>query len=156
MQRLVHLMLSQRSLRLSSFLFIFFFILFGGVISIILSSRSLIHSSALVILLIDSFSCIFHFSYCIVYLCLFFSSSRSLLSISCIFSILPSILFPRSSILFTIIILNSVSGRLPASTLFSCVSRVLSCPFVWDITLFLFISSKFFVIVVFILQAAGL
>ena len=52
MQRLVHLMLSQRSLRLSSFLFIFFFILFAGVISIILSSRSLIQSSALVILLL--------------------------------------------------------------------------------------------------------
>ena len=42
-----------------------------------------------------------------VCVCLFFNSSRSLLSISCIFSIFASILFPRSWIIFTIIILNS-------------------------------------------------
>ena len=43
-----------------------------------------------------------------------FSSSRSLLNISCIFSIL----FPRFWIIFTIIILNSFSGRLPISSSF--------------------------------------
>ena len=48
MQMLVHLMLSQRSLRLSSFLFILFSIFCStAVISTILSSRSFIHSSAL-------------------------------------------------------------------------------------------------------------
>ena len=76
---------------------------------------------------VDSFQCIIH-------LCLFFSSSRSLVNISCIFSIFASILFPRSWITFTIIILNSFSGRLPISTSFHCISGVLSCPFIWDKT----------------------
>ena len=44
---------------------------------------------------------------------------------SCIFTIV----FPRSWIIFTIISLNSFSGRLPISILFSCFSRILSCPF---------------------------
>ena len=43
-----------------------------------------------------------------------FSSSRSLLNVSFIFSIL----FPRFWIIFTIITLNSFSGRLPVSSLF--------------------------------------
>ena len=51
-QMLVHLMLSQRSLRLSSFLFILFSLFFyASVISTILSSISLIHFSTSVILL---------------------------------------------------------------------------------------------------------
>ena len=50
---LVHLMLSQRSVRLSSILFILFSLFCSVVIiSTILSSRSLIHSSASVILLL--------------------------------------------------------------------------------------------------------
>ena len=52
-QMLVHLMLSQRSLRLSSNLFSLFSLFFSAVvISTILSSRSLIRSSASVILLL--------------------------------------------------------------------------------------------------------
>ena len=43
-----------------------------------------------------------------------FSSSTSLLNVSCILSIL----FPRFWIIFTIIILNSFSGRLPISSSF--------------------------------------
>ena len=70
-------------------------------ISIILSSHSFVCLSYSVI---DSF-------YCIVQLCLFFSSSRSLVSISFIFCIL----FPRYWIIFTIT-LNSSSGRLPVSS----------------------------------------
>ena len=50
--------------------------------------------------------------------CLFFSFSRSVLNVSCIFSIL----FLRFWIIFTIITLNSFSGRLPIS-----YSFVLSC-----------------------------
>ena len=46
--------------------------------------------------------------------CLFFSSSRSLVNVSCIFSIR----FPRFWIIFTIITLNSFSGRLPISSSF--------------------------------------
>ena len=52
-QMFVHLMLCQRSLRLSSILFIFFSLFCSVVVfATILSSRSLIHSSASVILLL--------------------------------------------------------------------------------------------------------
>ena len=62
MRILVHLMLSQRSLMLSSFFvcfYSFFYILFSGSISIILSPRSFIHSSASVILLLIPSSVLF-------------------------------------------------------------------------------------------------
>ena len=49
-----------------------------------------------------------------IIVCLLFSSSRSLLNVSCIFSIL----FPRFCIIFPIITLNSFSGRLPISSSF--------------------------------------
>ena len=49
-----------------------------------------------------------------IIVCLLFSSSRSLLNVSCIFSIL----FPRFWIMFTIITLNSFWGRLPISSSF--------------------------------------
>ena len=89
-------------------------------ISTILSSGSFIYSASVILLLIPSSVCI--------HLCLFFSSSRPLVNISCIFSII----FPRSWIIFTIIILNSFSERLPIS---ACFSGVLSCPFIWDMYL---------------------
>ena len=51
---------------------------------------------------IDSFYCIFiSFIVLFISVCLFFNSSRSLLNISCIFSIFASILFLRSWIMFT-------------------------------------------------------
>ena len=85
MQMLVRLMLSQRSLRLSSssffFLILFFYILFCGSYFNHLSSRSHICSSASVILLLIPSSVLF------ISVCLFFSSSGSLVNISCIFSI---------------------------------------------------------------------
>ena len=76
--------------------FSFFFSLFCSVavISTTLSSSSRIHSSASVILLLIPFR-VFHFSYCIFHLCLFFKSSSSLLNISCIFLICASTHFPR-------------------------------------------------------------
>ena len=105
---LVCLVLSQRSLRLSSILFILFTLFcFLAVISTILSSSSLIRSSASVTLLLIPSSVFFHLSYCIVHLCLFFISSRSLLNISFIFSVHACIIFPRFWITFTIITLNS-------------------------------------------------
>ena len=114
LQMLVCLM-SQRSLRLSSFLFILFSIFCSAaVMSTILSSRSLIRSSASVVLLSIPSSALF------TSVCLFFSSCRSLVNISCIFSIV----FLRSWIIFTIIILNSFSESLPISTLLSCFSRL--------------------------------
>ena len=87
--------------------------------------------------------------YCIVHLCLFFSSFRFLVKIYCIFSIL----FPRSWVIFTTIILNSFSGRLPISTSFSCFSGVLSCPFTYLST---FSSWLTFCNVVFVLAAMAL
>ena len=61
-QMLGRLTLSQRSLRLSSFLLILFlFLLFASFISTILSSTSLNLSSALVILLFDLSYCIIHY-----------------------------------------------------------------------------------------------
>ena len=50
---------------------------------------------------------------------------------------------PKSWIIFSIIILNYFSGRLPVSTAFSCFSWILSCSFIWNIILCLFILSNF-------------
>ena len=99
----VHLMLPKRSLRLLPFIWIIVSLFCSAlVIFTILSSRSLIHSSASVILLMIP-SWIFLIS---VFLLLFFANclfliySRSLLNISCIFSICASILFICIFILF--------------------------------------------------------
>ena len=97
----------------------FFYILFCG--------SDFEHSVLQVIYLF----CLIYYWFLLVYsVCLFFSSSRSLVNISCIFSIV----FSRPWIIFTIIILNYFSGRLPISTSFHCFSGILSCPFIWDIT----------------------
>ena len=70
-QMLVHLILSQRSLRLSSVLFILFILFCSSeVISTILSSSSLIHSSASDILLLIPSRVVFNFSNCVVCLCM--------------------------------------------------------------------------------------
>ena len=134
MWMLVCLILSQRSPRLSSLLFIIFSIVYSAaVFSSIQSSRSFIQSSASDILLWIPSSVLF------ISVCLFFSSCRSLANISWIFSIFAYILFLRFWIIFTIIILNSFSGGLQISTFVSCFSGVLSCPFIWDITFCFFI-----------------
>ena len=103
------------------------FFLSASFISTILSSTSFILSSTSVILLVVP-SRVFFICYCIIhyfFISLFYSFIliffRSLLNISCIFSILVSrlfnsILFSRFWIIFTIIILNSFSGRLPISS----------------------------------------
>ena len=64
-----------------------------------------------------------------------FSSSRSLLNFSCIFSIHASILFLRSWISFTVITLNSFSDRLLISSSFSCSYRFLPFSFICNIHL---------------------
>ena len=69
----------------------------------------------------------------IVYL--LFSSSRSLLNVSCIFSIL----FPRFWIIFTIITLNSFSGRLHISSSFVWSDGILPCSFICCVFLCLLI-----------------
>ena len=60
-----------------------------------------------------------------IIVCLLFSFSRSLLNVSCIFCIL----FPRFWIIFSIITLNSFSGRLPISSSFVWSGGFLSCSF---------------------------
>ena len=114
MQMFMHLTLSQKSLRLSSFFSPIFYSV--AVIYTILFSWSLMHSSVSVILLLISSSVLF------ISVCLFFSASRSLINTSYIFSIL----LPRSWIIFTIIILISFSGRFPISTSFSFLRRFIS------------------------------
>ena len=107
----MHLILSQRSLRLPSVLFILFTLCYSSeIISTILSSSSLIHYSASdTLLLIPSRVFLFSVIVLFVYVCLFFNCSRPLLIDSCIFSIL----FLRFLIIFTIIVLNYFSGSLP-------------------------------------------
>ena len=110
---LVHLIWSQRSLRLSSVLYILFTLFYSSeVILTILSSSSLIDFPASDILLLIPSRVFLNFSSCVVSVCLFFNSSRSLLIDYCIFSIL----FSRFLIIFTIVILNSFSGSLPISS----------------------------------------
>ena len=156
---LVCLMLSQRSLRLSSILFILFSLFYcAAVISTILSSTSFIHSSASVILpLIPYREFLISFIVLFIIAFLFFSSSRSLLNVSCIFSIL----FLRFCIIFTIITLNSFSGSLlfplhlfglvgfylvPSSAVCFCVFSYCLTYCVWGL---LFTGSKFLVPVYF-------
>ena len=122
----MHLILPQMSLRLSLVLFILFTLFCSSeVISTILSSSSLIHSSASdILLLIPSRVFLISVIVLFIYVCLFFNSSRSLLIDSCIFSIL----FSRFLIIFTVVILNSFSGSLPISSSFIldfCISSLL-------------------------------
>ena len=133
-----HLTLSQRFLRFSSFLLILLlFFLSASFISTILSSTSLSLSSVSVILLLVP-SRVLLITVIALFIIdrLFFIFSRSLLNISCIFSMLVSnlciynsILFQRFWIIFTIIILNSFSHRLSISSSFVWFGGHLSCSF---------------------------
>ena len=67
--------------------------------------------------------------------CLLFSSPRSLLNVSFIFSIL----FPRFWIIFAIITLNSFSGRLPIFSSFVWSGEFLPCSFLCCVFLCLLI-----------------
>ena len=134
---LVPLVLSQRSLRLSSILFILFTLFCSSeVISTILSSRSLIRSSASAILLLIP-SRVFLISVIVLFVsvCLLFNSYRFFLINSCIFSIL----FSRFLIIFTIIILNSFSDSLPISSRFIWTYVFLVLSFICVVFLCLFI-----------------
>ena len=70
-----------------------------------------------------------------IIVCLLFCSSRSLLNVSYIFSIL----FPRFWIIFTIITLNSFSGRLSVSSSFVWSGGFLFCSFICCVFLCLLI-----------------
>ena len=127
-QMLVPLILSQRSLRLSSVLSILFTLFCSSeVISTILSSSSLIRPSASDILILNP-SRVFLIPVIVLFVsaCLFFNSSRSLLIDSYIFPILLS----RFLIIFTLIILNSFSGALLISSSCILTSVFLVCSFI--------------------------
>ena len=133
------LILSQRSLRLSSVLFILFTLFCSSVvISTALSFSSLICSSTSdVLLLIPSGVFLVSVILLSVSVCLFFTSYRSLLINYCIFSIL----FSTFWIIFTIIFLNYFPGTLPISSSFFfffwyCVFLV--CSFICAIFICLF------------------
>ena len=130
---LVHLILSQRSLRLSSILFILLPLFWSSArISTILSSSSLIRSSDSVIRLLFP-STVFLISVIVLFIpvCLFFISSMFLvialtvLNIYCLFFML----FSSLQSIFTIIILNFLSGRLLISSLFIWYCVFLPCSF---------------------------
>ena len=70
-----------------------------------------------------------------IIVCLLFSSYRSLFNVSCIFSIL----LPRFWIIFTIITLNSFSGRLSISSSFVWSGGFLPCSFIGCVFLCLLI-----------------
>ena len=106
------------------------------VISTILSSSSLIHPSASdILLLIPSRVILISVIVLFVSVCLFFNSSRSLLTDSGILSIF----FQGFLIIFTIIILNSFSGSLPISSSFIWTSVFLVCSFICVVFLCLLI-----------------
>ena len=73
-----------------------------------------------------------------IIVCLLFSSSRSLLNVSCIFSIL----FPRFWIIFTIIIPNYFTGRLLISSSLVRSGGFLPCSFICCVFLCLLILPK--------------
>ena len=127
MWMMVHSVLFQRSLRLSPFFIFhsFFYILF--------CSNDFYHY---VFQVTSLFFCINYSvsdssSVLFTSLCWLFSSSVKFLAYSAFFS-------PKSYIIFTIIVLNSFSGRSSISTSFSCFSGVLSCSFIWNIILCIF------------------
>ena len=117
-QMLVCLILSQKSLKLSSVLFILFALFCSSeIIFTILFSSSLIRSSASIadiLLLIPSRVFLISLIVLFVSVCLFFNSYRSLLIDSCILYIL----FSRFLISFAIIILNYFFSSLPISSSF--------------------------------------
>ena len=126
----VHLVLSQRSLRLSSVLFILFTLFCSSeVVSTMLSSSSLIRSSASDFLLLIH-SRLFLNSVIMLSLCVY--------SLILLFVIDSYILFSRF-LIFTIIILNSFSGSLPISTSFMWTSVFLDYFFICVVFLCLFI-----------------
>ena len=81
---------------------------------------------SVILLLIPSRVFLISFIVLFIIDCFLFSASRSLLNVSCILSIL----FPRFWVIFTIITLNSFSGRLPVSSSFVWSHGFLPCSFI--------------------------
>ena len=147
----MHLMLSKRSLRLSSILFILFpLFCSSAVIPTILFSNSLNRSSVSINLLLVQ-SRVFFFRVVLISVidlfisvCLIFISSMSfvIVLITLIASWIFSILFLRLQDIFTATILNSFSGSFLISSLFTWSCVFLVCYFICAILLCLFIKKK--------------
>ena len=119
-------MLSQRSLKPSSFLFILLsFVYLAAVISTTLSSSMLISSSVSFSLLLIP-SRIFFTSVIVFFISVWMSFIFFNFSLKKNFSLCASIFLLGSLIIFIITTLNSFSGRLPISTLVSYSYGVLS------------------------------
>ena len=152
MNRMLGLLtLSQSSLVLASLLLILFFFLFFS--SLLHLFPTFYLPSHLSYLLPHLFYCwlppecflsqLWHYSLLIEsFLFLWVPCKLFSILVSRLF-ICNSILFSRFWIIFTIIILNSFSGRLPISFSFVWFGGLLSCSFTWWIFLCLFIFFKF-------------
>ena len=125
-QMFMHLMLFQMSLSLFTFLFILLLLLFCSTAEIYttLSSRSLMHSSASVILLLISSNVFFIFSSCLVHFCLFVFQFFQVFAKLLLYLFNPC-LQSVSKILDHLYYhtLNSLSDRLLISSLFNCSCR---------------------------------
>ena len=111
---------------LSSFHSFYFILLCGSHFHYFFFQVTYPFFASVILLLIPYREFLISFIVLFIIVFLLFSSSRSLLNVSCIFSIL----FPRFWIIFTLIILNSLSGRLPISSLFVCSSGFSICSFI--------------------------
>lgn len=126
------------TVRLSSFVVIISFFLYSVLQQLFSPLYLLAHFLCFSYSAIGSFLCIFHFIYCIVQFYLFFTSSRSLLNISCIFSISPCIHSIYLCLHFISKVLDHLcycyseffSGRFPISSSFVWSYGFLPCYFI--------------------------
>ena len=120
---------------LHSFHSFFLILLCGSYFHYFIFQVTSLFSASVILLLIPSREFLISLIVLFIIVCLLFSSSRSLLNVSCI----CFIFFPRCWVIFTIIILNSFSGRLSISSSFVWSGGVLLCSFICCIFLCLLI-----------------
>ena len=138
---LVCLMLSQRFLRLPSFLLnVFPLFCFAAVISTILSSKSLICSSSSVILLS---LLLLYFSIQLLYCSSLFAFQFFYVFVKRLLHLLNACLHFFPKILYHLHYYYTIFGGLPISTSFTCFTGVSSCFFILDIFLYHSILSTF-------------
>ena len=102
---------------LSSFHYFFFILLCSSYFHSFILRSLICFSASVILLLIPSREYLISFILLFIIVCFLFSSSKSLLNVSSIYPIL----FPRFWIIFTLITLNSFSGRLPISSSLVCL-----------------------------------
>ena len=120
---------------LNSFHSFFFILLCSSYFHYFIFQVTYSSCASVILLLIPSIEFLISFIVLFIIVCLLFSSSWSFLNVSCIFFIL----FPRFWIIFTVITLNSFSGRLPISYSFVWSGGFLPCSFICCVFLCLLI-----------------